>query len=62
VLPVARLVLVMTSGERKADVVAQVMGDDRDVGRWPAQATLLPNAVWVIDRPAAAKLSSDRQG
>ena len=56
VLPVARLVLIMTSGAQKADVLAQVMGDDRDVGRWPAQAALLPNAVWVVDRAAAAKL------
>jgi 6-phosphogluconolactonase len=53
VLPVARLVLVMTSGDGKAEILSQILGDDHDVGRWPAQAALLPNAVWVLDRAAA---------
>jgi len=57
VLPAAHLVLVMATGEGKADVLAQVMGDDRDVARWPAQAALGANAVWVVDRAAAAHLN-----
>jgi 6-phosphogluconolactonase/glucosamine-6-phosphate isomerase/deaminase len=44
---------VMTSGSAKRDLLAQVMGDDHDVARWPAQAALVPNAVWVLDRDAA---------
>jgi 6-phosphogluconolactonase len=60
VLPVARLVLVMTAGESKAGVVASVFGEERNPERRPAQATLLPNAVWVLDRAAAAQLSADR--
>ena len=57
VLPVARLVLMMSSGSEKADVLGHILGDDRDVARWPAQAALLPNAVWVLDRAAAAKVA-----
>lgn len=62
VLPAAHLVLVMAASERKADVMAQVLGDDRDVARWPAQAALEANAVWVLDAAAAARLSGDRAG
>jgi 6-phosphogluconolactonase len=53
VLPAARLIVVMSSGSAKAEVVGKILGDDRDVARWPAQAALLPNAVWVLDRAAA---------
>lgn len=59
VLPVAHLVLVMAAGAAKADVLAQIMGDDRDVARWPAQAALVPNAVWVVDRAAAPGVSAE---
>ena len=48
----------MVAGDGKADVLGQVLGDDRDVARWPAQAALLPNAVWILDRAAAAKVSA----
>ena len=54
VLPVARLVILMASGADKAEIMGQVLGDDRDVARWPAQAALSPNAVWVLDRAIAA--------
>ena len=58
VLPVAHLVLVMSSGSEKAEILAKVMGDDRDVAHWPAQAALVPNAVWVLDRAAAAEVAA----
>ncbi|HEY7023981.1 MAG TPA: 6-phosphogluconolactonase [Candidatus Limnocylindrales bacterium] len=57
VLPAARAVIVMSAGEEKASVLAQVLGDDLDVARWPAQSALLPNAVWVLDRAAASMAS-----
>lgn len=52
-LPVAGLVLVMASGEGKRAVLADVLGAERDERRWPAQAALLPNSVWLLDRAAA---------
>ena len=58
VIPMAGLVLVMAAGSGKAQVLAKVLGDDRDVARWPAQAALTPNAVWVLDRAAAAQWSA----
>jgi 6-phosphogluconolactonase len=58
VLPVARLVVMMSSGSGKQEILAQVLGDDRDVARWPAQAALLPNAVWVLDRAAASGVNN----
>lgn len=53
VLPAAGLVVVMCAGAGKSEIMAQVLGDDRNVARWPAQAALLPNAVWLLDRAAA---------
>jgi hypothetical protein len=38
-------------------VLGQVLGDDRNVARWPAQAAVAPNAVWVLDRAAAASVA-----
>jgi 6-phosphogluconolactonase len=54
VLAPAGLVLVMASGTGKAGVVADVLRGERDRLRWPAQSALLPNAVWLLDRAAAA--------
>jgi 6-phosphogluconolactonase len=56
VLPAARLVLLMSSGDSKADLMASILGDELDIERWPAQAALLPNAVWVLDRAITAHL------
>jgi 6-phosphogluconolactonase len=52
----AGLVIVMAVGETKADILARVLGDERDVNRWPAQSALLPNATWLLDQAAAASL------
>ena len=56
VLPVAGLVLVMAAGNSKAEILARILGSERDPNRWPAQAALLPNAVWLLDPEAAARL------
>jgi 6-phosphogluconolactonase len=53
VLPVAHLIVMMSSGSGKTEILSHILGEDRDVARWPAQAALLPNAVWVVDRAAA---------
>jgi len=54
VLPVAQLVLPMTAGLAKARIVGQILDGELDVNRLPAQAALLPNAVWLIDEAAAS--------
>ena len=56
VLPAAGLVLVMSTGEGKAQMLAHVLGSEIDVARWPAQAARLPNSVWLLDRAAASQL------
>jgi len=56
-LRVAGLVIVMVAGDAKADVIGDIFGKDRDPARWPAQLALLPNAVWLLDRSAASKLT-----
>jgi 6-phosphogluconolactonase len=56
ILPAAPSVIVMSSGAGKAEVMASVLGTERDVTRWPAQAARLPNAVWLLDEAAAARL------
>jgi len=56
VLPVAGLVVMIAAGTGKAAILGHVLGDDVDVARWPSQSALLPNAVWVLDRAAAAQV------
>ncbi|MEO6350193.1 MAG: 6-phosphogluconolactonase [Candidatus Limnocylindrales bacterium] len=58
VLPAAGQVIVMVSGDSKADIVASLLGTERDVARWPAQSAVLPNAVWLLDAAAAAQLKA----
>lgn len=53
-LSAAGAVIVMVSGASKAEIVASVLGTQRDVKRWPAQAAVLPNAVWLLDQAAAS--------
>jgi 6-phosphogluconolactonase len=55
-LAAAGSVIVMSSGPGKADALAQALGDEHDPARWPAQLARLPNAVWLLDSAAAAKL------
>jgi 6-phosphogluconolactonase len=55
-LSAARLVLVVALGAGKADVLADVLGETRDVSRWPSQHARSSNAVWLLDEDAAAKL------
>jgi 6-phosphogluconolactonase len=55
-LPAAGLVLVMVTGADKADIVGDVLGAEVDPARRPAQLALTPNAVWLLDRAAAARL------
>jgi 6-phosphogluconolactonase len=55
-LPAARLVLMVVTGEGKIAVLRDVLVGERDVSRLPAQAAILPNAVWLLDEAAAADL------
>lgn len=56
----AGTVLVMATGANKSEIVASVLGNERDVSRWPAQSALLPNATWLLDEAAAAQLPNNR--
>lgn len=56
VLPAARLILVMVSGDSKSEILSRVLGDVHDPKQWPSQSALLPNAVWVVDRAAVSAL------
>ena len=55
-LEAAGTVVVMVSGQAKAEVMGHVLGPVRDPSRWPAQLALLPQTVWLLDRAAAAKV------
>lgn len=55
-LVAADLVLVVALGAGKADVLAELLGETRDPSRWPSQRARRPNAVWLLDEAAAAKL------
>jgi 6-phosphogluconolactonase len=56
VIDAARDVLVVATGEGKADVLAKVFGPMRDARRWPAQLTLRERCTWILDEAAAARL------
>lgn len=56
VLEVARLPIVVAHGAVKAEILASVLGPERDERRWPAQLARRPGALWLLDRAAAASL------
>lgn len=53
VLPAAGMVLVMSAGAEKREILSHVLGPEHDPMRWPAQAALLGNSVWILDEAAA---------
>jgi 6-phosphogluconolactonase len=55
-LSVARSVLVVVHGAAKAEMIAAVLGDERDERRWPAQLARREGATWIVDEAAAANL------
>jgi 6-phosphogluconolactonase len=55
-LAAARLVLVVAFGAAKAEILANVLGDERDPDRWPIQHARTSNAIWLLDEAAAAQL------
>ena len=56
VLGVAGTVLVVAHGAAKADILADVLGDQLDERRWPAQLARRAGATWILDEAAAARL------
>ncbi len=58
VLPAAGAVIVMASGSGKQEVLGRILGAERDPARWPAQAAILPNAVWLLDEAVAARVGA----
>lgn len=56
VLDTARTLLVAAAGNTKATVLADLLGEERDPRRWPAQLARRPGAVWLLDQAAAARL------
>jgi 6-phosphogluconolactonase len=57
ILHAARLVVVVAHGGGKAGILADVLGGEREVRRWPAQLARREGAVWFIDSAAAAALA-----
>jgi 6-phosphogluconolactonase len=57
VIGVTRRVLVVATGDGKAEVLGHVFGDDRDPTRWPAQLARRDGATWILDRAAAGRLA-----
>jgi 6-phosphogluconolactonase len=56
ILPAAGLVLVVVHGAAKSAMLASVLGAEWDERRWPAQLARRGNALWILDRAAAAGL------
>ena len=56
VLEVARSVILVAHGAAKADVLADVLGDERDERRWPAQLARRAGATWFLDEAAATRI------
>jgi 6-phosphogluconolactonase len=58
-LRAAGQIIVMIPGEGKAEIVSRIMRDPgADVASLPSRLALRPNAVWLLDEEAAAKLGS----
>jgi 6-phosphogluconolactonase len=56
VLDAARSPIAVVHGAGKAEILASVLGPERDPLRWPAQIARRPGATWFLDRDAAASL------
>ena len=50
-------VLVVTTGDSKAEALGHVFGEVRDERRWPVQRTRRTGAVWIVDKEAAAQIA-----
>jgi 6-phosphogluconolactonase/glucosamine-6-phosphate isomerase/deaminase len=55
-VPAAHDLLVVSTGEEKADVLADVLKGPEDPRRLPAQLARRAGATWILDRAAAARL------
>jgi 6-phosphogluconolactonase len=56
IIEAAGSVVVVSHGAGKAAILASVFGPGRDPHRWPAQLARRGNAIWFLDRAAAAQL------
>jgi 6-phosphogluconolactonase len=56
IVEAARRVVVVANGGGKAQVLAGILGDERDIRRLPAQVARRAGAVWILDEAAAAEL------
>lgn len=56
ILDTARDVVVITSGDSKADLLATALGAERDPRRWPVQLARRSGATWLLDAAAAGRL------
>jgi 6-phosphogluconolactonase len=54
-------VLAVTWGERKAEALGHVFGEERNERRWPVQRTRRTGAVWIVDEAAAAEIPAERR-
>jgi 6-phosphogluconolactonase len=57
ILDVARTVIVVAHGSGKAEILASVLGGERDERRWPAQLARRDGATWFIDVNAASAMA-----
>ncbi len=51
-----RETLMVSTGESKAQILATVLGPERDQRRWPAQLARHDRATWILDEAAASRL------
>jgi 6-phosphogluconolactonase len=56
ILGTARKIVAVASGAGKAGILESVFGPERDPDRWPCQLAVRPNATWILDEAAAARL------
>jgi 6-phosphogluconolactonase len=52
-----RNTLMVSTGESKAEMLATVLGPERDHRRWPAQLARHGRATWILDEAAASRLT-----
>lgn len=58
----ARVVIPVVTGSAKAEILARVLGPERDPARWPAQLARGPRTAWIVDAAAAQRLTSPKPG
>jgi 6-phosphogluconolactonase/glucosamine-6-phosphate isomerase/deaminase len=61
-LEAARQIVVMVTGDAKAEMLAKLLAEGGESPAWPARRAIRDNAIWLLDTAAAGLLEGSPAG